>query len=32
VLNEALHGIFDARDDVYLLGEDVLTCTAARSR
>ncbi len=24
VLNEALHGIFEERDDVYLLGEDVL--------
>jgi pyruvate/2-oxoglutarate/acetoin dehydrogenase E1 component len=24
VLNEALHEIFDGRDDVYLLGEDVL--------
>jgi pyruvate/2-oxoglutarate/acetoin dehydrogenase E1 component len=24
VLNEGLHAIFDARDDVYLLGEDVL--------
>ncbi len=24
VLNESLHGIFEERDDVYLLGEDVL--------
>ena len=24
VLNEALHEVFAARDDVYLLGEDIL--------